>query len=212
MKEANESNFADEPLVFVAEQIEMIPAELLKERRGNSKKHPPEQVARLAGAIREFGFTVPLLIDARNGIVAGHGRKLAGVAVGMRRFPCVRVDHLAPAQVAALVLFDNKIADTGFDPALLRVEIEGLRGLDEELLGLTGFTDAELDALSKDLEPEKPGKEEKKAPEIRFGPHKIQVSLPELQALEGLVEIHLSKFGDLVGFVEKTLLNPHQDK
>ena len=207
----NESNLTEEPLIFVADQIELISGEDLKERRGNSKKHPPEQIARLSGAIREFGFTVPLLIDRQNGIVAGHGRKTAGSLVGMRRFPCVRVDHLSPAQVAALVLFDNKIADTGFDPALLRVEIEGLRELDEELLGLTGFTDAELDALARDLEPEdKGGAEEKKAPEIRFGAHKIQVSLPELQALEGLVEIHLSRHGDLVGFVEKTLFNPHQ--
>jgi ParB-like chromosome segregation protein Spo0J len=34
-------------------------------------------VAEIAGSIREFGFTNPVLIDPEGGIIAGHGRVLA---------------------------------------------------------------------------------------------------------------------------------------
>ena len=74
-----ENNITESPLVFVISQIENILADDLKERKTNAKQHPEDQIARLAGGIREFGFTVPLLIDGKNNIVAGHGRKKAGV-------------------------------------------------------------------------------------------------------------------------------------
>jgi hypothetical protein len=52
-------------------------------------------VAQIAGSIREFGFTNPVLIDPEGGIIAGHGRVLAspnGLQTGVadrnaRRFP-----------------------------------------------------------------------------------------------------------------------------
>jgi ParB-like chromosome segregation protein Spo0J len=199
--------------IFVTNEIEILADDDLIDRKGNSKKHPPEQLARLAGAIREFGFTVPLLVDEGNVIIAGHGRRIAGRSVGMEAFPCVRASHLNAGQVRALVLFDNKIAETGFDPALLKVELEELRDLDEELLGLTGFDAAELDKLTADLEgddDEGNDGDEPKAPELRFGEQKIPMSGPELQALEMLAETYLKKHGDFVGFVEKALLKAHR--
>jgi len=194
--------------IFVASNITLIPDELLRDRKGNSKKHPADQLARLAGGIREFGFVVPLLIDGNNEIIAGHGRRLAGRAVGMSEFPCVLAEHLSQEQVRALVIFDNKIAETGFDLALLKVELDELRDLDAELLGLTGFTDAELAKLASDLEggSEDDKDPSAKPPEIRFGDHKLPLSLAESSALDALVEMHLAKYGDAIGFVEKTLL------
>ena len=44
----------------------------------NSRTHSDEQVAQIAASIKEFGFTNPVLIDNDNGIIAGHGRVLAG--------------------------------------------------------------------------------------------------------------------------------------
>ena len=43
----------------------------------NARTHSAEQVARIAGSIREFGFTNPVLLDGDKGILAGHGRVLA---------------------------------------------------------------------------------------------------------------------------------------
>lgn len=38
----------------------------------NARTHSEAQVARIAGSIREFGFNNPVLVDGRNGIIAGH--------------------------------------------------------------------------------------------------------------------------------------------
>ena len=43
----------------------------------NARTHSPEQVEQLAASIAEFGFTVPVLVDERGVLVAGHGRVLA---------------------------------------------------------------------------------------------------------------------------------------
>ena len=43
----------------------------------NSRTHSDDQIAQIAGSIREFGFTNPVLVDAERGIIAGHGRVLA---------------------------------------------------------------------------------------------------------------------------------------
>ena len=43
----------------------------------NSRTHSDQQIAQLAAAIREFGFTNPVLVDEENNLIAGHGRLLA---------------------------------------------------------------------------------------------------------------------------------------
>ena len=43
----------------------------------NSRTHSNEQVQQVASSIKEFGFTNPILIDEKDGIIAGHGRLLS---------------------------------------------------------------------------------------------------------------------------------------
>jgi len=54
--------------------------------------------------------TSSALIDAANGIIAGHGRAEAAKLLGMSDVPTVRVDHLTPAQIRAYVIADNRLA------------------------------------------------------------------------------------------------------
>ena len=54
------------------------PVEALIPYARNARTHSEAQVAQIAGSIREFGFTNPVLLDGENGIIAGHGRVLAG--------------------------------------------------------------------------------------------------------------------------------------
>jgi hypothetical protein len=46
----------------------------LRPQRADAQRRADAQIA---GSIREFGFTNPILIDGENGIIAGHGRVLA---------------------------------------------------------------------------------------------------------------------------------------
>ena len=106
----------------------------------NAKKHDPEQVAKIAGAIREFGFTNPVLTDGENGILAGHGRVLAAQKLGMETVPCIELSHLTPTQLKAYILADNRLGEIGggWDMDLLRLELEELGDMDVDLDAL-GF-------------------------------------------------------------------------
>ena len=119
----------------------------------NSRTHSDDQVAQIAASIREFGFTNPVLIDADNGIIAGHGRVLAARKLGLVDVPCIRLGYLTEAQKRAYVIADNKLAlNAGWDKELLKVELTGLRDDEGFDLGLTGFTAEEVAEMLDEFE------------------------------------------------------------
>jgi ParB family chromosome partitioning protein len=125
-------------------KIEHITVSTLIPYARNSRTHSDAQVAQIAGSIREFGFTNPVLIDAENGIIAGHGRVMAAQKLGLAEVPCIRLDHLTETQRKAYVIADNKLAlNSGWDEEMLGLELADLRELDFDL-GVIGFTDEEL--------------------------------------------------------------------
>jgi ParB-like chromosome segregation protein Spo0J len=116
----------------------------------NSRTHSDAQVAQIAGSIREFGFTNPILIDEQNGVIAGHGRLLAARKLNLDDVPCIRLEGLTDAQKRAYVIADNKIAlNAGWDDKLLALELKELGDLGVSN-DLTGFTSEEIAALSMD--------------------------------------------------------------
>ena len=128
-------------------KIEHIKTEALIPYARNSRTHSEQQVAQIAASIREFGFTNPVLIDAENGIIAGHGRVLAAQKLGRKDVPCLRLDYLTDAQKRAYVIADNKLAlNAGWDEELLRIEIDELKALEFDV-DLLGFDDEEIAAL-----------------------------------------------------------------
>jgi len=126
---------------------QMHPADLIPYAR-NAKKHDPEQVAKIAGSIREFGFNNPVLVDQSNGIIAGHGRVMAAIKLGLESVPVIRLSHLSETQRRAYILADNKLAELGggWDEEMLRVELEAIKESDLDHL-LTGFSDEEMATL-----------------------------------------------------------------
>ena len=120
------------------DQIEHLPTDTLVPYARNSRTHSPEQVAQIAASIKEFGFTNPVLIDANNTLIAGHGRVMAAQSIGLPTVPAIRLAHLTDAQRRAYVIADNKLAENaGWDMATLAREVEDLNadGYDLELLG-----------------------------------------------------------------------------
>ena len=84
----------------MADQIVLRSVESLIPYARNARTHSDAQVAQIAGSIREFGFTNPVLVDGENGIVAGHGRVLAARKLGLTEVPCIEVAYLTDAQGA----------------------------------------------------------------------------------------------------------------
>jgi ParB-like chromosome segregation protein Spo0J len=131
-------------------KIEQIKTADLIPYARNSRTHSDAQVAQIAGSIREFGFTNPVLIDAENGIIAGHGRVLAAGKLGMESVPCIRLTHLTEPQRRAYIIADNKLAlNAGWDEEMLGVELADLREMDFDL-DLTGF---DADEIERALNP-----------------------------------------------------------
>ena len=113
----------------------------------NARTHSEAQVALIAGSIREFGFTSPILVDGANGIIAGHGRVMAARKLGLATVPVIELGHLSEAQKRAYVLADNRLAEqAGWDQALLSLEVGELADLGVDLTSL-GFDVGEIDAL-----------------------------------------------------------------
>ena len=118
----------------------------------NARTHSEAQVAMIAGSIREFGFNNPILVDADNGVIAGHGRLLAAQKLGMSKVPVVELAHLTESQKRAYILADNKLAEqAGWDRELLALEAADLDVLGIDLCSL-GFEVKELDALLRPVE------------------------------------------------------------
>jgi DNA modification methylase len=122
----------------------------------NAKTHPPEQIAKIAASIVEFGFDQPIVVDGQGIVIKGHGRLAASLQLGLKRVPVVVRTDLTPSQIKASRLADNKTAESPWDEELLRLELGMLREQDYDL-GLTGFADDEIEALLVDPDGESTG-------------------------------------------------------
>jgi DNA modification methylase len=123
----------------------------------NARLHDARQLAQIAASMRQWGWTNPVLIEPSGDIIAGHGRVLAAerewqAGRSIKRcpdgqVPCIVIAGLSPAEKAALVLADNKIAlNAGWDEDLLRAELIAIdqSGLDAVLTGFDGQELADL--------------------------------------------------------------------
>ena len=139
--------------------IENLPVGKLRFWPRNARTHSRKQIRQIAESIRRFGFTNPVLIDGENRLLAGHGRVEAARELGMDTIPCLRIDHMSPAEKRAYVLADNKLAlNAGWDEELLALELKELMEADIAFdISVTGFSIAEIDGLVDGLAPEEEG-------------------------------------------------------
>jgi ParB-like chromosome segregation protein Spo0J len=131
-------------------EIIYLAVDSLRGYENNSRVHSAEQVDSICKSITEFGFTNPLLIDDANVLIAGHGRLMAAVKLGMDQVPCIRLSHLSENQRRAYVIADNRLAlgsEWNFDK--LADEIAALSAVDFNI-DVLGFDASELDNLTID--------------------------------------------------------------
>ena len=149
----------------VGAQIAFQEADRLTPYAKNAHTHSDEQVAAIAQSMREWGWTMPLLIaqdceGAVDGeIIAGHGRVMAaaqiyeaggtirmadGTAIPKGQIPYIIAKGWTDAQRRAYVIADNQLTMLGgWDEGVLRMELMDLREIGFNL-ALTGFDDTTL--------------------------------------------------------------------
>ena len=93
----------------------------------NPKVHPESQIRQLANSIKQWGWTVPILVDEDNMVIAGHGRLYAAQELGMETAPCIVARGWSDKQKRAYVIADNKLAENGsWDVGLYYAELKHL--------------------------------------------------------------------------------------
>jgi hypothetical protein len=84
-------------------EIELRPIVSLLSYARNSRTHTDAQVAQIAASIREFGWTVPILVGADGTVLAGHARLQGARKLGLTSVPVIELAHLDAAQRRAYV-------------------------------------------------------------------------------------------------------------
>ena len=132
-----------------ADKIERRPVAALIPNARNARTHTQAQVEQIAASIKEWGWTVPVLIDEAETVIAGHGRLLAAALLGIVDVPVIVARGWSDSQKRAYVIADNKLTENGgWDLPTLRLELGELTALGFDI-PLIGFSEGELDKLAK---------------------------------------------------------------
>jgi ParB/Sulfiredoxin domain len=130
----------------------LVPVAGLMPLGRETRKHPPQQVRKLAASLDRFGFVLPILIDPEQRVAAGWGLVLAARQLGLPEVPAVTLTDLSEAELRALRLALNRITeDSAWDTAALSIELSEILELAPDIgLELSGFEMGEIDALLDD--------------------------------------------------------------
>jgi DNA modification methylase len=134
---------------------------------GNARQHSAKQVRQIANSIETFGFNVPILVDAHENVIAGHGRLLAARRLGWGEVPAIRLEHLSEAQKRAFMIADNRLAEVAvWDDRLLAEQLKALASVELEFdIESIGFDMGEIDLRIESLDVKQPEAKEPPIPE-----------------------------------------------
>lgn len=204
---SQKSSAASAAPTHAAPQIVCRPIAELDPYANNSRTHSAEQVEQVAASIIEFGWTVPVLVDAQ-GVVAGHARLEAahrlyeefgctlefpdGTPIPRGMVPTISCDGWNDARRRAYVIADNQLAlNAGWDDAVLKSEWDAIG--DDFQRDVIGFDDDTMTVLSGGFvkPPSHPVNDiERNTLLIEFGSERdLQAAFTELQARGWSVKI-----------------------
>lgn len=130
--------------IWPADHVERWPIEKLKAYGSNARIHSDAQIAQIVASMREWGWTIPVLVDEKGQLIAGHGRIEAAKKIGFGSVPVMVAKGWSPKQIKAYRIADNQLTlNASWDLKLLSVELEGLADMQQ----LIGFGEGELEAL-----------------------------------------------------------------
>lgn len=129
----------------------------------NNPRNNDNAVAAVAASIKEFGFKVPIVIDAAGVIIAGHTRAKAAARLGLQTVPCIIADDLTEEQIRAFRLADNKTGElAGWDFEKLEAELAQLSEMDMSEFGFIMSDDVDIDEFFEDTDSDDPKEKEPK--------------------------------------------------
>lgn len=159
--------------------VKIIPIREIKLNSENRNLHPPDQIDRLAKMIQANGFRNPIIISNQSEVsIAGEGRVLAALKLGMTHVPVIFQDFDSPEQEYQFGVGDNAIAAwSTLDYSKIHHDIGDLGPFDIELLGIRDFAVVPAEKLQpqcgEDEVPEKVEPKTKLGDIYQLGNHRL---------------------------------------
>jgi len=171
-----------------ADQVERRAVASLVPYARNARRHRARQIAELADLIREYGWTIPVLIDEDGQIIAGHGRVLAAQQLDLVDIPVIVARGWTDTQKRAYRLADNEVAaHSDWNKELLRVELADLA---QQAVDLSSIGFSAADAL---IQPDAKGGELPQALQLQPAREYALIMCADLDEWERLkVELNLT--------------------
>lgn len=130
-----------------ATEVELWPIDKLIPYARNARAHSEIQISQIAASIREWGWTMPCLVDEAGTLISGHGRVLAARQLGLSKVPVMLARGWSDAKKRAYAIADNRLPlNATWDLEMLAVELDDLRDAGADLK-LLGFDPQELNDL-----------------------------------------------------------------
>jgi ParB-like chromosome segregation protein Spo0J len=133
----------------------LVPITDLKPLGHEVRRHPHQQIRKLAKSLDEYGFVIPILIDAQKRVVAGWGLVLAARKLDLPEVPVIELDNLSEARLRTLRLALNRLGEeSSWISDALKLEFSDILKLDSNLdMEISGFDMGEIDfALSRSVD------------------------------------------------------------
>ena len=110
-------------------EVIMVPVNELIPYERNPRQHPESQIEDLKNSIRQWGWTMPILIDEDRMVIAGHGRLYAAKDLEISEVPCIKAEGWSQEKKSAYVLADNQLASNSvWDTSLLLSNLREVNG------------------------------------------------------------------------------------
>ena len=141
---------------WATENFSYVDISKLKKFENNSRVHTEEQIKQIESSIKEWGWTMPILVDEEYTILAGHARYSAASNLELSQIPITMAKGWTDKQKRAFVIADNRISEnSSWDMGLLHSELKQLAdsGFNVDLTGfdqsvLANFQPSEMPSMT----------------------------------------------------------------
>ena len=125
----------------------LVSVDALKPLGRQTRKHPPAQIRKLGESLEQFGFVLPIVVDADNRVFGGWALVLAARKIGLGEVPAVIIDDLDEAKLRLLRLALNRLGEeSSWDLDALRLEFSDVLEITSDIdLRISGFEMGEID-------------------------------------------------------------------